>query len=145
VDARTPTIFCLRTHRLIDVMRRGETAATALGRLAEYGPDLVVLPLEDAQSRYESRFKSEPVAITEAAWHDALNVLPPYGWRNTAAGESFKSIERTAGSVTAIYVRICNRHYSFSDDIHTPHDACLRRVAQSRAYRGDADSRGGDR
>lgn len=102
MDARTPTIFCLTTNRLIDLIRQGETAATALTRLQSYGPDLAILPLAEAQARYERQFKTEPVEIDEGAWHEALNVLPPEDWRNDANGESFKCSEPTAGSITAI-------------------------------------------
>lgn len=140
MDDTTPTVFCLATQRLIDLVRRGESAATALNRLQSYGPDLAILPLAEAQTRYEAQFKSEPVEIDEGTWHEALCVLPPHDWRNTDAGESFKSPEHTAGSVTAIYVRTGDRHFTFSDDITTPHAECLQRVAQSRAYRERLES-----
>lgn len=135
MDATTPAVFCLTTNRLIDVVRRGEAAATALNRLQSYGSDLTILPLAEAQARYEVPFKTEPVEIAEDAWHEALCVLPPHDWRNTAAGESFKSPEHIAGAVTAIYVRINERHFTFCDDVQTAHADCLRRVAQSPAFR----------
>jgi len=135
VTDTTPTVFCTRTQRLIDAVHPGETAATALSRLAAYGPDLTVLPLAEASARHEQAFKTEPTEITEAEWHAALNVLPPVAWRNTAAGESFKMSERTTGAVTAIYVRINARHFTFTDDIRLPHADCVARVLQSQAYR----------
>ena len=140
MDARTPTIFCLTTNRLIDLIRQGETAATALTRLQSYGPDLAILPLAEAQARYERQFKTEPVEIDEGAWHEALNVLPPEDWRHDANGESFKCSEPTAGSITAIYVRVGQRHFTFNDDAATPHAECLRRVGQSRAWREHEES-----
>jgi hypothetical protein len=134
VAARTPTVFCLTTNRLIDVVRKGEEATTALERLAHFGPDLTILPLAEAQERYEAQFKTEPVEIAEQAWHQALCILPPEDWRSDPNGDSFKSPERTAGTITAIYVRVNDRHFTFNDDATTPHADCLRRVATSRAW-----------
>lgn len=133
-------VFCRSTHRIIDLVTPGESHQAAIRRLAAYGTALTVLPLDEAATLYESRFKTEPVAISEAHFHEMLGVLPPVGWRNTASGESFKLSERTAGMITAIFVRINDRHFTFSDDIRTPHDDCCRRVAQSRAWR-EAESR----
>ncbi|MCB1550277.1 MAG: DUF1419 domain-containing protein [Hyphomicrobiaceae bacterium] len=142
----TPTVFCTRTHRLIDTIRLGETAQTALSRLEAYGPDLTILPFQEACERHEAAYKTEPMEISEAYWHEALNVLPPVAWHNTAAGESFKMSERTTGAVTAIYVRINARHFTLSDDIRTPHAECVSRVLQSKAYRDgpEADNAGLD-
>lgn len=133
-------MFCLSSSRIIDVVKPGETPEAAIARLAEYGTALTVLPLDDAALRYESQFKTEPIEIDEARWHDMLGVLPPVGWRNTAHGESFKLGEHTAGNVTAIFVRVNDRHFTFDDDFRTPHEECCRRVAQSRAWR-DGESR----
>lgn len=135
-----PVVFCTATNRIIDFVSRSEAPDAAIARLAAYGTALTVLPADEAISRYENAFKSEPVAITEAHYHDMLNVLPPVGWRNTTYGESFKLSERIAGNVTAIFVRINDRHFTFVDDIRTPHEECCRRVAQSPAWR-DGESR----
>lgn len=130
-----PVVFCTATGRIIDVVGGAETPDAAIARLADYGTALTILPLDEAAARYERQFKTEPVTITEAHWHEMLGILPPVGWRNTACGESFKLSERTAGFVTAIFVRINDRYFTFADDIRTPHDECCRRVAQSRAWR----------
>lgn len=80
-------VYCTATNRLIDVLRANETADAALARLAAYGTALPVLPIDDAMQRYEATFKSEPVEITEATWHEMLGVLPPVGWRNGRRGK----------------------------------------------------------
>lgn len=102
MKADTPTVFCLATQRLIDLVRRGESAATALNRLQSYGLGLAILPLAAAQTRNEAQFKAKPVEIDEATWHEALCVLPHHDWRKTTASESFKSSELTAGTVTTL-------------------------------------------
>lgn len=137
----TPTIFCTRTNSLIDTcLTSPEAAQQKLARYcAEYGPDLIVIPFDEAYRRHEDAAKTEPEEITEQAWHDALCVLPPVAWMNTSAGESFKMLERLTGRITGIYVRIHERHFQFYDDIRTPHDDCCHRVAQSKAYRARAE------
>ena len=132
----TPTICCTRTNRLIDTCLPGQDGPEVkLARHREhYGSDLVILPFDDAWERHETAAKTEPAEITEDAWHYALNVLPPVGWRNDANGESFKMSERNTGAITCIYVRINDRHFSFADDIRTPHAECCRRVAHSKAF-----------
>lgn len=133
----TPTIYCTRTRMLIDTCLPGQDSPEAkLARHQErYGPDLIILPFAEAYQRHEDAAKTEPEEIAEDRWHYALNVLPPVSWRNTGNGESFKISERITGLITAIYVRINNRHFTFNDDIRTPHDECCRRVFQSPAYR----------
>lgn len=145
----TPTIYCTRTNRLIDTCLPGqEDAATKLVKLsAEYGPDLVVLTFDEAYQLHEDAAKSEPVEITEAKWHYALNVLPPVAWHRTSDGESFKISERITGAITSIYVHLTGRYFTFNDDIRTPHAECCRRVVQSMAFRetpapGDNDRDG---
>lgn len=138
IDGTTPTAYCPRTHRVIDFVKPGESNEAALSRLAEYGPDLVILPLDEAWARHEAAFKSEPVEIAEADWSYALNVLPPVRWTRDGFGESFKMSERLTGAVTAIYVQLNGRFFSFNDDIRTPHAECCRRVFYSPAYRTKA-------
>ncbi|MBI1384741.1 MAG: hypothetical protein GC150_07520 [Rhizobiales bacterium] len=137
--SRTPdpaAVYCTRTERLIDVCRPGEDAAAAIARLApDHGADLIVLPLAEAVQRHEAANRTEPVEITATAWHEALEVLPPADWRLTAEGESFKSIEHKAGAITAIYVRLGERRFTFDDLATLSHAACCDRVRASAAYR----------
>ena len=133
VDAHS-VVFCTATTRIIDFLRREEAHEAAIARLAEYGTALTVLPFEEAQTRYESTFKSDPVEITEARYHEMLGVLPPHDWRGSGDAESFKLIERTAGSITGIYVRIGDRHFHLSDSIFMKHDAIVARVRESAAF-----------
>lgn len=86
------------------------------------------MPAEEAQARYEDRFKTPVEEITANDFDYALNVLPPRAWTNTGGAETFKISERLAGSVTAIYVAMGTRYFRFHDDIRPPHDACCKRV-----------------
>ena len=138
----TPTVYDPVTHRVIDFVKPSESEQAALARLAEYGPNLVVLPLAEAWQRHEDAAKTEPVEITEAQFHEMLNVLPPVAWTRDGNGESFKMSERTTGAITAIYVALNGRHFTFSDDIRTPHKDCCARVFHSLAYRSHKDAHG---
>ncbi|MEQ1696164.1 MAG: hypothetical protein ABL901_10045 [Hyphomicrobiaceae bacterium] len=129
-----PCVFNTRTNSVIDYLHKGESNEAALVRLAEYGPDLVVLPIDDAWQRHEDAAKSPPVEITEERWHEMLNVLPPVAWHRTSDGESFKISERTTGLITAIFVQLNGRFFEFSDSIRTPHQECCKRVFESEAY-----------
>jgi hypothetical protein len=128
-------IYCTKEETIIDYVREGETAQEAIKRLAEWGTALTPMPVADAVNRMEEAFRSEPEEITAEQWHYALNVLPPVAWRSTPNGESFKMSERTVHSITAIYVLMNDRYFSFHDSIFTPHDECCRKVFESCAYR----------
>lgn len=132
----TPTIYCTRTNRLIDTCLPGqEGPETKLARhMKDYGPDLIVLPFNEAWQRHEDAAKSAPVEITEARFHEMLNILPPVAWHSTADGESFKMSERITGLITTIFVRIGSRHFEFADSIRLRHVDCCKRVAESDAF-----------
>lgn len=124
-------IYCADTNRIIDIVRDGETDEAALGRLKHdygYPVPLLVLPIAEAAQRYEDGFRSPPVEITEERWNEMLGILPPVGWKHGEPdSESFKISELTAGRVTAIFVRIGQRYFEFSDLITTRHIDCVAR------------------
>lgn len=124
-------IYCTRTNRIIDTVPPPHDPNARLASLmADFGPDLVVLPFDDAWNRFEGGFKSPPAEITKERFWEMLEILPPVAWLTTSDGESFKMCERTAGCVTAIFVRLADRYFTFCDDIRTPHAECCRRVAE---------------
>lgn len=57
-----------------------------------------------------------------------LGVLPPVASKRDSGGESFKISELTAGTITAIFVRVHARYFEFSDTITLPHKECVARV-----------------
>src|ERR1700682_4430792 len=105
-------VFCTATKRIIAFVPDAGDVTAAIAKFApEYGTALIVLPFEEAHQRFENSFKSESVEITEERWDEMLGVLPPVAWKNEGAHESFKISERTAGSITAIFVRIRDRYF----------------------------------
>lgn len=131
-DQRPRVIFCTTTATIVDFVRQGagETDEAAILRLRpQYGTALSALPADEAQNRYEARFKTLVEEISAEAFDDGLNVLPPFAWIHRSGGQSFKISERIAGCVTAIYVELGGRYFRFNDDIRTPHEECLKRVS----------------
>lgn len=133
MTAHRPTVvFCTATQSIIDYVLAGlgETEAEAIQRLTpDFGTSLVTLPADEAQALYEAGFKSPVEEVTHEAFDDALGCLPPVAWTHARAAESFKISERTAGCVTAIYVKMQGRCFRFHDDIRTPHEECRNRAA----------------
>lgn len=133
MTANRPTVvFCTATQSIVDYVHagRGETEAQAIARLTpDYGTALTTMPADEAQLLYENKFKTPVSEITLEAFEYALNVLPPVAWTRARGAQSFKISERTAGRVTAIYVEMRGRTFTFQDDIRTPHNACCERVA----------------
>lgn len=129
-------VFCEATNNLIDFLQVGETSQEAVARLSnDYGDRLVVIPADEAFKRHDEAAKTLPVEITEARFHDMLNVLPPVNWSKTGNGESFKMSERFTGSITAIFIALNGRYFTFHDTITLPHDECCSKVFHSQAYR----------
>lgn len=123
-------IYSISQRSLIDFVGTKETVGDAFDRLMpRYGDDLIATSLDSAIKRQEDAYKSPPVEIDEHAWFEALEVLPPVGWKNTAEGESFKISERLCGMITSIYVRKGGRFFMFNDLITLPHAECCARVA----------------
>jgi hypothetical protein len=130
-------IFCSDTNRIIDFLPDAGDATAAIAKCTpEYGTALIVLPFEEAHQRFENSFKSEPVEISIERWDEMLGVLPPVGWKNDGVHESFKISERTAGSITAIFVRINDRYFELSDTITLPHRECVERVRRQHFAKG---------
>lgn len=136
LPARTQTIiFCARTNHIIDVIKPGSSPHQQLeARMPEYGPDLCLLPADEALQRYEDTFKSEPEEISATRYQEMLGVLPPVAWTNARGGESFRMSERLAGRVTSHFVRIGESHATFAD-LPTPHEEACERVLKYFATR----------
>lgn len=139
---KTLCVYCTATNSVIDVLRPLESATTALQRLSpEYGTKLEVLALNEAWRRSEASCVTQPKEIAEKDFHEMLSILPPVGWRHGpdpesfGDAESFKMVERVTGNITAIYVRLGDRYFTFQDDIRTKHEECCGRVRASEAYK----------
>lgn len=66
-----------------------------------------------------SYYIKPPQKISEEAWMEALEVLPPECWKHGADWERFNMCEYTSGTVTAIYCRIGEHYFVMSDEFTT--------------------------
>ena len=82
----------------------------------------------DAQADY---WRKPPTEITRKRFWEMLGVLPPEGWVNVGNSESFKLMEHTSGTVTAIYARIGTdeqaRYFEMQDYFTLPHAVIVER------------------
>lgn len=66
---------------------------------------------------------TDPVEITARAWHQAFNTARITFHCNDSFGETFKTTDR---GISAVYVRVNDRHLTFQVDADMPHAACIR-------------------
>jgi len=69
--------------------------------------------------------------ISEEAWYEALEVLPPEKWQTIGGVEMFRLMEYTTGAITAHYARIGEYYYCCNESIFTDYEKL---VAQVKAY-----------
>ena len=140
-EFREPVFYVPGTTTIIDnaIDRAGVLVGHYSGKTLEQirlrHPDAALGEWDDVYAETEASCKTEPVEITEDEFLKALNVLPPVRWTHRSDSESFKISERLYGSITAIYARIGDRYYTFSDNIALPHDDIISRIKQSLQHR----------
>ena len=136
-EFREPVFYIPGTTTFIDnaVDRNGVLVGHYSGEILEQirlrYPGAALGEWDDVYAEAEASCKTEPVEIMEDEFLKALNVLPPVRWTQRSDSESFKISERLYGSITAIYARLGNRYYTFSDNITLPHDDVISRIRQS--------------
>lgn len=113
----------------------GHYSGETLEQLRLRHPGAALGEWEVVYAEAEASRKTEPVEINEDEFLRALNVLPPVRWTRRSDSESFKISERLYGSITAIYARMGDRYYSFSDYIALPHDEVISRIRQTLQHR----------
>lgn len=100
-----------------------------LMQLRDERPEIVLGEFDAWFDQNEKSLISPPKEITRAEWWEALECLPPESWQNTGSGESFVMMEYYSGRITSIYVRLCDRYFTFRDVANLPH---LDRLAKAR-------------
>ena len=100
-------------------------------------PDAELTTLDDASTRQEREFLTDPAPITEEQYWYWLEVLPPINWHRTGDGEVFQVSEITCGRVTQTCAKIGDgnggtRYFGWQDIAHTPH---LDLIAKARGQR----------
>ncbi len=140
-EFREPVFYVPGTTTIIDnaIDRSGVLVGHYSGETLEKirlrHPDAALGEWDDVYAEIEASCKTEPIAISADEFLKALNVLPPVRWTQRSDSESFKILERLYGSITAIYARIEDRYYTFSDNIALPHDEVVSHIRQSLQQR----------
>jgi hypothetical protein len=129
IPANARAVYSPSRNVVIDLVAPNVTAEAAVAKYAaEYGTDLVVLPIDEALWRYEDKFRRPVEEINEETWWYMLEVLPPHQWSHQGGGESFHLGELIAGRIANIYVRIGKRFFRFSDDARLSPQSRVERV-----------------
>jgi len=127
-------IYCIR-HNLILAFPAVDEVEQRLAELqTRHGDSLIVTTFDEAYEIMRNAARSEPVEITRHKFDEAFNILPPVAWRDRGCDESFKMSEPLVADITAIYVRVGDRFFTFNDSMRMPHHACVIRVTQSLAF-----------
>jgi len=91
--------------------------------------DAVLMDADEAYALYESRFREPVREVTEARYHDALNVLPPGKWTRIGGyEESFYVTERIAGNIVQWFVKSGARFFNLADEAGLIHSDIMPRV-----------------
>jgi hypothetical protein len=125
VNDATPCYWSQARANVLDIIRADGLTVfggkTLEAIRAEY-PDAERLTLGEAIARKDAVYRREPVEITRERYWEMLEVLFPEDWQGFGtAEESFKLSERTAGTITAIFCRLGERHFELADCFTTPH------------------------
>ncbi len=111
---------------------RGGYSGETLEELSLRYRDPKICSMTEYSKMHENALRSDPVSCTEDEFIQALECLPPTGWKITGNVESFKMSERFSGSMTRIYVRSGSKYWSFMDRIDLSHDEIIMRVVKTR-------------
>lgn len=99
----------------------------SLEETREKYPHAVILSLEAATLRVESKYRSSVVEITEEQFDDYFGQLPPKDYRHECGAVTFKSPEHTCGDITAIYCNMRGRYFTLADVHDMPHEEIVKR------------------
>ena len=134
IDNLTHCVYNPKTNNIVSMVvpcEAGDFAAYSGKLISEILVEdsvNVVMDFDEAWKHKTESCKSEPVEITKEQWWEMLEVLPPVAWTNRRGAESFKMSERYCGDITAIYCRIGEKYYSFSDSIRMEHEKIVQKV-----------------
>ena len=82
----------------------------------------------------EAMLTTQPTEISEKDYWDALEALPPEGFRRTGQSSSFKMSEYFSGRITTIYVCTGKRYFCFKDQCTITHENAIQKVHASQAW-----------
>ncbi|NCA91228.1 MAG: hypothetical protein EOM92_20715 [Gammaproteobacteria bacterium] len=101
---------------------------------AELGAPLRIIDaaeLDALIAEFEAGMVTSPSEITEEAFHEALNVLPPSRWGHCMGVELFHVSENISGSLVNWYGALNGRYWAFVDLCTADPEDLARRVAEA--------------
>ena len=114
---------------------RGQFSGRTLREIREGCPKVMLMDAGIFISVMERKSTTDPIEITEGEFILALECLPPCGWDRFGNTESFYSSEALCGNVTAHYVRLKDRYFSFYAPAMPAHSTRLAKVLKWREER----------
>ena len=123
--------FQASTNTIIDLVHpltgRSIYAGENLEEIQKRYPGAVQVPWELAWEQKQEKEKRPVQEITGEKFEEMLCCLPPRGWRNGGAAESFKISEMWSGNITDIFCRIGEKFYTLRDVVSLDHDEICKR------------------
>ena len=123
--------------QIIDTARpyRGSYIGQYSGRtLEEFRvnyPTAKIGDLDTVVQEKECLLISAPVEITEDAFIEALEVLPPEDYQTGRSAVTFKMCEHLSGRITAVYAHVGSRYFTFNDVCSIEHAQIVDKVKRS--------------
>jgi hypothetical protein len=118
--------------RLIDVRNTTAVNDIVMPYLAslrgKYGEKVIVGTTDEYKKHVADAMRTAPAPITASAFQEALEILPPVGFRRVGQQYSFAMSELLVEQMTRIYAFDGEQHWMFVDDASIGHDAIMARV-----------------
>ncbi|WP_373510392.1 hypothetical protein [Thiocapsa sp.] len=87
--------------------------------------------LDGLVAAFEAGQITEPAEITEDAFHEALNVLPPSRWGHCMGVELFHICKHLTGDLVNWYAHLDGRYWAFVDLCTAPGEDLAGKVARA--------------
>jgi hypothetical protein len=94
-------------------------------------PELVCIEREECTRKIVELAMLAPQEITQDAFIEMRNMLPPCAWERKAGYESFHVAEFDVMDITGIYVRIGQRYFRMKDSYRLSHAERVEKVKQA--------------
>jgi hypothetical protein len=134
-DQDVQCFISMSKHCVIDTLKpdgRTVLCNESLDEVKLRHPDAQQMSLSAAVYELQSSLVDKDVTeITQEQFDEALGALPPNQWVRYSSAESFKSSEHLSGAITAIYVRLGSKFYTFNDYCHIKHEEIVTKVLDS--------------
>lgn len=120
--------MCIDTVVEQSGVKRGQFSGRTIESIIAANPGAVVGPIEDYIALHDKAWETKPAQISAEDFKAALECLPPCNWRRLGGFECFAFLECISGSMTTIYARVHDVHWSFVGHKDLTADEIMARV-----------------